>query len=341
LSCKYSFDDLLSLLRQKNAVAAARLKRQHRQVERGLLSVGLKIHCLDDGRQFDALVAGLGGAQRILEVNSYKDARASLCLVLPPVGGAGAAILLMEALESFVGCKLFGNKEMQIQVCSPGRLSARHAALLAITFYLGSDTLRRYNLNELETSFTRHWTDPRGRRLILYDADGDFDGAFDWWGSGPGGPVVQPQLPIRGGRSDVLAGSASRLDIENINLIATLLMHAERDGHWKALGRKFAREIEALLDRHLLSGLLAAPWVCTTDRTTVDDLAFFAALQELVGYAFEEAVRVRKRGVIFSQWEEIPARPSLGILQEVQELLTRYRAELVRQSALINLEGRT
>jgi hypothetical protein len=286
------------------------------------------------------LVEGLGGAQRILEVNSYKDARASLCLVLPPVGNAKAAIHLMEALESFIGCKLFGNRDMQIQVCSPGRLSARHAALLAIVFYLGSDTLRRYKLGELETSFTRHWTDPRGRRLVLYDADGDFDSFFDWWGSGPNGLVIERQLPIRGGRSDILAGSASRLDIENINLAATLLVHSEREGHWKALGRKFARDMEALLDRHLLSGLLAAPWVCTSDRTSVDDIAFFAALQELVGYAFEEAVRVRKRGLIFNQWQSIPARPSLGILQEMQALLRKYREELVRQSALTKQEGR-
>jgi len=229
------------------------------------------------------------------------------------------------------------NKHMQNQVCSPGRLSPRHAALLAIAFYLGSDTLRRYNLRELETSFTRHGTDPRGHRLILYDAEGDFDAGFDWWGTGPRGLAIQPQLPVKGGRSDVLAGSASRLDIENINLIATLLVHAERDGHWKTLGRKFAREFEDLLDRHLLSGLLAAPWVCATDRTAVDDVAFFAALQELVGYAFEEAVRVRRRGFLFSEWQEIPARPSLGILQEVRSLLSRFREELGQQADLIKL----
>ena len=117
-------------------------------------------------------------------------------------------------------------------------------------------------------------------------------------------------------------------------------MHSEREGHWKTLGRKFVRDMEALLDRHLLSGLLAAPWVCTSDRTSIDDIAFFAALQELVGYAFEEAVRVRKRGIIFNQWQSIPARPSLGILQEVQALLKKYREELVRQSALTKQEGR-
>src|SRR5262249_39626685 len=33
---------------------------------------GLKIHCLDEGSQFTTLVDGLGGAQKILEINSYK-----------------------------------------------------------------------------------------------------------------------------------------------------------------------------------------------------------------------------------------------------------------------------
>ena len=34
------------------------------------------------------LVEGLGGAQKILDVNYYKHSHASLCLVLPPVGSA-------------------------------------------------------------------------------------------------------------------------------------------------------------------------------------------------------------------------------------------------------------
>src|SRR5262249_898781 len=31
------------------------------------------------------------------------------------------------------------------------------------------------------TSFAKHQRYPRGRRLVLYDAEGDFDGNFDWW----------------------------------------------------------------------------------------------------------------------------------------------------------------
>src|SRR5215472_3254413 len=46
-----------------------------------------------------------------------------------------------------------------------GDFDARRSALLAIGCYLGSDTLRRYILGELATSFAKHQYYPRGRRL--------------------------------------------------------------------------------------------------------------------------------------------------------------------------------
>src|SRR5262249_23140379 len=160
------------------------------------------------------LVDGLGGAQKILEINSYKHSHASLCLVLPPVGSARSAILLLECIEHFTGSSLFSNSKIQIQVCSPGRLDDRRSAVLAIGFYLGSDTLRRYTLG--------HQYYPRGRRLVLYDAEGDFDRSFDWWRKDPGEHCcVEPHLPFESGRTDLLTGSGSRLDIQNINLLAT------------------------------------------------------------------------------------------------------------------------
>jgi hypothetical protein len=175
VSCRYSFEDLLTLLHRHAPAKVDAVALHRRRVEHGHLSVGLKIHCLGDGSQFSTLVEGLGGAHKILDVNFYKHAHASLCLVRPPVGSARSAILLLECLEHFIGSALFSNREIQIQVCSPGRLSARRSALLAIGFYLGSDTLRRYVLGDLATSFTDHQNDPRGRRLVLYDAQGDFD----------------------------------------------------------------------------------------------------------------------------------------------------------------------
>src|SRR5438067_8187845 len=55
------------------------------------------------------LVEGLGGAQKILDVNYYKHCHASLCLVLPPVGSARSAILLLECIELCVLKTRFGN----------------------------------------------------------------------------------------------------------------------------------------------------------------------------------------------------------------------------------------
>ena len=336
MSCQYSFEDLLTLLHGHAPAKVDAVALHRRCVENGRLSVGLKIHCLDDGSQFTALVDGLGGAQRILDINLYKHSHASLCLVLPPVGNARSAIRLMECIEHFTGSTLFSNPQIQIQVCSPGRLDARRSALLAIGFYLGSDTLRRYTLDEFATSFTKHYSYPRGRRLVLYDAEGDFDRSFDWWTKDSCDHCcVEPHLPFASGRTDLLTGSGSRLDIENINLLATLLVHAQYQGYWSDLGARCQWEFELLLERHLLSGLIDAPWVRTDDPTSKDDDRFFAALQELMAYALEESVRIKKKGRLFPRWREIPVRSSFGILQEVQSLLQKYRSELVRQARLL------
>src|SRR5262245_47113699 len=245
-------------------------------------------------------------------------------------------ITLGECIEHFVGSALFSNPEIQIQVCSPGRLDARRSALLAIGFYLGSDTLRRYILGDLATSFAENLHYPRGRRLVLYDAEGDFDRNFNWRKESGKHRVVEPQLPFENGRSDVLTGSGSRLDIENVNLLATLLVHVQYQGYWSQLGMQFQEEMEALLVRHVLKGLVDAPWVRTDDPESDDDDRFFAALQELVAYAFAESVRIKKKSRLFPSWHEIPARSSDGILQEVQSLLQKYRGELVRQSRLLD-----
>jgi hypothetical protein len=103
---------------------------------------------------------------------------------------------------------------------------------------------------------------------------------------------------------------------------------------------QFQEEMEALLERHLLNGLVDAPWVRTDDPESDDDDGFFAALQELVAYAFEESARIKKEGRLFPGWHEKSVRSSGGILQEVQSLLQKYRSELVRQSQLLDQGGR-
>jgi hypothetical protein len=314
--------------------AAEGLAATYRREAHGLLSVGLKIHCLDDGVHFSQLVEALGGPRRVLEVNHYKNECASLCLVLPPVGSATSAIRLIECVEQFIGLPIFGNRQIQLQLCSPGRLSARGSALLGIGFYLGSDTLRRYTPADLRTTFTSHCIYPRGVRLVLYDAEGDFDRGFAWFNSQG---LSEPELPFRNGRTDLLIGSASRLDIQNVNLLATLLVHSEYNGYWRSLGEQFQQEMEGLLDHHILSGLLAVPWVRVLFAQVGDDDRFFAALQELVAYAYGEATRVKKRQfVLFNTWRDIPARSPNGILEEMQGLLAKYRDLLEKQSRVVS-----
>jgi len=211
-------------------------------------------------------------------------------------------------------------------------------------FYLGSDTLRRYAVGDLETTVSRDARYRRGQRLVIYDAGGDFERDFEWWERSGNGKdrLIRLQLPFENGRSDLLTGNGSRLDIENINLLATLLVHAEHQGYWSKLGEQFEEDMQSLLDRHLLAGLVNAPWVRTGDAESADDMTFFSALQELVAYVFEESVRVKKKsGILFSRWHEIPVRSSRGILHEMQSLLKKYRTEVVRQSRLHDKGGRT
>jgi hypothetical protein len=73
-------------------------------------------------------------------------------------------------------------------VCSPCRLDGPRAAILAIAFYLGSDVLRRYSLDDPATTFSED-TLPNGhqhrvRRIVLYDGGGDLDRDFEWWNLG-------------------------------------------------------------------------------------------------------------------------------------------------------------
>ena len=108
--------------------------------------------------------------------------------MLPPVGSADAAILLLESIEQYAGCRIFNNPNIQLQVCSPGRLTPRNAALHAIGFYLSSDTLRQYALDDFATTVSEcHYH--RGKRMVIYDAGpfGDFDCAF---AGGPAAPAA-------------------------------------------------------------------------------------------------------------------------------------------------------
>lgn len=326
----YSTDALFGLLHAKAPALANDLSNNYRKVHNGLLSVGLKLHCTGNGKEYVNLVMGLGGAETWLGRNRFRLENASFCMVLPPVGSAEYAIKLIECLEIFNGAKIFDNPEVQIQVCTPGRLNPARAALLAIAFYLSSERLRRFKNSELTTTFADDEKYPRGKRMVLWDAEGTFDRHFPYWERIGMTRFVKAEMPFDN-RTDILTGmgKCTRNDIRNINLFASLLVHAEYSGFWNRHGIDFEQRMFRLLDSHQLIGLTAAPWIHAENAATADDAKFQNALKELTEYAFSEAARVNVRPELWSQWTT-PADERPSILADMQSLLATTR-EIVQQ----------
>jgi hypothetical protein len=337
----YTVQDLLSVLHPHCPVKVDALSKNRRRVEHGLTTVGLKIHCLGDNRELLNLIEALGGRSEVIANRFYAHARASVTVILPPVGSARSAILLLECIEKYFGHPIFHNPRYQIQVCSPCRLDGPHAAILAITFYLGSDVLRRYSLDDLTTTFsedTLHGLKHRGRRIVLYDGEGNLDRDFEWWDLEKDRLSVLPRLPFVTERTDVLT-CQSKTDIENVNLMATLLSHHQTLAHWKHLGGRYVADVEELLKSHLLQGILEASWIHPATGEMADDTQFFSALQELMAYAFDEYARLGKERRNQWWWRGTSGRP--GILAEMQALLQHYRTELLAESGRLLQEGAT
>jgi hypothetical protein len=126
-------------------------------------------------------------------------------------------------------------------------------------------------------------------------------------------------------------------DIENINLMATLLSHHQALAYWRHLGRRLVADVEALLKRHLPQGILEVSWIHPATGEMANDTQFFSALQELMAYAFDEYARLEKQKR--NPWWRLG--PSDRILAEMQALLQHYRAELLAESGRLLREGAT
>lgn len=303
-----------------------RLLSTYRQTELGLLSVGLKIHCREHIQKLDDFMWELKKEAHEWQ-NRFVRTEAVQCWVLPPVGCASAAIHIIEALEVAVDIKIFGNPLVELQACSPGQLSPEGAAFLSIGKYLGGDTIKRYGPKDLETSFSsaRRRTEDFiidekarwGRRLALYDDGGVLETKFEWWRDARGELEIQPELPFKEGRTDILDAS-SRRDIRNVNLLATVLLHEEFGGYWGSLGYRLKDEMRQMLERHMLSGILFSPWITTGTTPHANDLSYFASLTELCEYALEETERIEDEEdtsncILFEMRDILD-----GILDEIQ-----------------------
>jgi hypothetical protein len=84
----YTMEGLLSVLRPHCPVKVDALCKNRRRVEHGLTTVGLKIHCLGDNRELLNLIEALGGRFEVIANRFYAHARASVTVILPPVGSA-------------------------------------------------------------------------------------------------------------------------------------------------------------------------------------------------------------------------------------------------------------
>ena len=98
-------------------------------------------------------------------------------------------------------------------------------------------------------------------------------------------------------------------------------------------------DVEALLKRQFLHGILEVSWIHPATGERPDDTQFFSALQELMAYAFEEYARLEKERC--NQWWRRSTSDRPGILEEIQSLLQHYRAELLAESGRLLQEGAT
>jgi hypothetical protein len=260
-------------------------------------------------------------------------------MVLPPVGNAEAAIQLVECLEQYTETEIFGNDDFHMQVCTPGRLDQRRAALLAATFYLGSDTIRRYNLENFDTTVSNDYWYRRGLRPVLYDAGGSgtFEKNFAWWHRTwlANELSKKARLPFHGVRTDVMVGVASRTDIRVVNLAASLLVHAQFKsyrGWWHQVGLEFEEELVKILDDHLLTGILDAEWVTNVgERNPDEDESFAKALWELVSCSLSENDRLSKYYSSLELFMRVGFSPDpleMGIFESVEDVLKKYRERI-------------
>ncbi len=283
-------------------------------IEYGLLPIGLKIHCATanpPGKDF-------------LSTGYFAAHNAGTCFNLPPVGNMRMVQELFQLLKRRAGVNFLNNPDYQIQVCTPGVLTGLSAAILGMCFYLGSDQIR-FNFAK-ENFITTH--SETGGRLVIQGA-GVVDRKFQWWRRGLADQLlVEPLGDEFSNRTDVLM-CQSLQDIETVNLVATLLVHATYGGYWSVLGRTFEDEAISLFKSRGLAFVLTAQWVSTRRYGSFDkeQTEYFDVLCRLASYATAQAHALE---VLRQQGDREAARGNL--LYDMQELLAKYRTAILVKS---------
>ena len=187
----YRLQDLLALLQTKAPATADALAANHRRVDHGLLSVGLKIHCLDDGQQFDKLIEGLGGAlegsggQPLQRCSRIACALCCRRLGAPPPPFTSSNASSNSSARQFLAI----GKSSFSYVLRDGSVRG-HPPCLESAFISARILCVATPRPTSEQRLRRIFKHPRGIRLVLYDAEGDFDRDFAWWNQ-PGRPRAQ------------------------------------------------------------------------------------------------------------------------------------------------------
>ena len=155
----------------------------------------------------------------------------------------------------------------------------------------------------------------RGRRLVLYDAEGDFDRNFDWWKE-----LGECRLVEFNRHSKTAAAICSRAAAAGwTSRTSTCLLPFSSMLSTRVTGMSSAcssrRRWKHCSERHLLNGLVDAPWVRTDDPESDDDDGLLP-FPRACAYAFEESAVSRRKVAAFGAG----TRNESGHLAELQEV---------------------
>ena len=238
-------------------------------------------------------------------------------LVLPPASSSLEVSLLINSLVLFGVIPLKaadvrrandpeGGGLPDAQICFAGRLNAEHCAIMGSATLLATDDgVRRYDPDAFLSNDSGAQT---GARMMIYD--------------GGAANLVLPFLFGIDERTDVL-GRRSTLDLENGQLVATVLSHFERDKPLGKFAPWFKVKYRAILERHGLEHVLEGSWV--HDRRSSYTRREQEAHLDVV-HTCTEAWHVHATEISEAERAGLPSPP--GIITEVNGLIGELRAKV-------------